>query len=170
VLLVSIEVAIVISNKSGASMITKIAVVILLLSPHLQTLTAQRHMGYPIERSPGQGTLWLSLTEPQKQQFVLGYLKGFQLGFRSGCITYFDVNPPKAFSLDKSPLERCTTEQLSYSNGVEYYTNQITAFYKRYPGDGDVSLPWLLRAFSDSEQKTLQDIDAMGSHDRGVQP
>lgn len=151
-------------------MIKKAVVAILFLSPVFHALTAQRPEGYPIDRAPGQGQLWLGRTKMEKQQFVSGYLRGFELGFKSGCVTYFDVNPPQAFPLDKSPLQKCNMKQLTYSKGVDFYANQITTFYETFPSDTDASLPWLLRAFADSENKTLQDIDAVWARGHASKP
>jgi hypothetical protein len=122
---------------------------------------------YQIDRTPGQGRMWLSWTKPERQRFILGYLWAYHSGFSSGCVTYFENGSTQiSANVEASPLQRCKLQELTYSKDVSYYESQITIYYEKYPTDFDVPLPQLLQAFSDTENRSASEIHAvwLGEH------
>lgn len=146
-------------------MAKNVLLTILLCSFCLQDSAIQKHPRYEHDRTGGQGRMWLGWSAQQQHSFVFGYLHGYQLGFNSACLAYFEATPPKTgFNLGNSPLQKCKLQQLDFSKDVEYYAEQISTFYKRIPADDGVPVSWLIQAFSDSESKTLEEIDAAWSN------
>ncbi len=146
-------------------MTKNVLLTILLLSFCLRDSGIQKHPHYDHDMMGGQGRMWLGWSAQQQKSFVFGYLWGYQLGFNSACLAYDEATPPKSgFSLNNRPLHKCKLQQLDFSKDVEYYAEQISTFYKRFPTDDDVPVSWLVQAFSDSEGKTLEEIDAAWSN------
>jgi len=124
----------------------------------LESATIRQRPDYVHDRTAGQGKVWLAWAPSERERFLFGYLQGYNAGFASGCRKYFDANPPVSINLKDSPLQACMLQRPQYSKDIKEYTSQITSYYQEFPGDKDVPIVWLLQAFSDSENKTLQEI------------
>jgi hypothetical protein len=130
-----------------------------------QTSARQSPPSYVLDRTAGQGKLWLGWMPAERQSFILGYLWAYHSGFTSGCRVYFDANPPKTLgSVEQSPLQRCMLQELHYSREASSYEREITGFYEKFPSDSDVPISWLFQAFSDSEHKAPNEIHSAWSH------
>ena len=126
------------------------------------------HPDYVWDRTRGEGKLWLSWTPERRLGFTEGYIWAYQNGFSNGCVAYFEASPPPHMTLDlsESPLQKCKLREPGYSKAHSYYEEEVTAYYKKYPGDVDFPIPWLFLAFSDSENKSLEEIHrAWAKHD-----
>jgi hypothetical protein len=116
---------------------------------------------YEIDRTPGQGKMWLSWSKPERQRFILGYLWAYHSGFSSGCVTYFDNGSTQiSLNVEASPLQKCKLHELAYSKNASFYENAITKYYEKYPTDLDLPLSWLMQAFSDTENKSASEVHA----------
>ncbi len=116
---------------------------------------------YQIDRTLGQGKMWLRWTRPERQRFVLGYLWAYHSGFSSGCVTCFESSSTQiSTNVETSPLQKCKLQELTYSKDAAYYENEITKYYRANPADYDLPLSWLMQAFSDSENKSPAEIHA----------
>lgn len=134
----------------------------------LQASGPQARPYYFHDRSVGEGQLWLSWIESQRESFVFGYLRGYQTGFTSACLVYSEAAPKNdILDLNHSPLQKCKLQQLVFSKTPNQYAQQITIFYEKYPSDGDVPVFWLIQAFSDSEKKTAEEVHAAWSNQHG---
>jgi hypothetical protein len=121
----------------------------------------KKHVIYPIPRTSGEGHTWLGWNAERRESFVAGFLSAYKLVFRTGCLEYSFADPPKdALDLDKSPLQHCMLQQLSFSKLPDDYAREITSFYERYPSDSNIPTSWLILAFSDSENKTFEQVHA----------
>jgi len=129
---------------------------ILLLLVVCQASSGQYHPPYVVQRTRGDGKLWLGWNLERRQGFAQGYLWAYGPTFQRACLAYYDATPPETstLDLDQSPLQKCMLGRLNYSKPADYYEAQITAYYKRYPTDVDLPIVWLFQAFSDSENKT----------------
>jgi hypothetical protein len=124
-----------------------------------QTLAPKKDVIYPVPRTSGEGRAWLGWNAEQRERFVAGFLSAYEIAFRSGCLEYSFADPPKdALDLDKSPLQKCMLQQLSFSRLPDYYEHEITSFYEKFPSDSDIPTSWLILALSDSENKTLEQV------------
>jgi hypothetical protein len=94
---------------------------------------------YPITRTSGEGHTWLGWNAEQRVNFVTGFLSAYAIAFRSGCLEYSFADPPKdALDLNKSPLQKCMLQQLSFSKLPDNYAREITSYYERFPSDSDL--------------------------------
>jgi hypothetical protein len=115
---------------------------------------------YPEPRTSGEGRAWLARNSQQRETFVSGFLEAYTLGFRAGCLQYSFVDPSGVvLDLNKSLLQKCMLQQLSFGKPANEYVDAITSFYDRFPADSDLPTSWLILAFSDSENKTPEQID-----------
>ncbi len=133
-----------------------------------QSSSSQYHPDYVWDRTGGQGKLWLSWSPERRQGFAYGYLWAYHKAFRAACAAYFNASPPPEMTLNlaDSPLQKCNLREPDYSKGPDYYQTAITAFYEKYPTDTDVPIAWLFLAFSDSENKSPEQIHrAWAKHD-----
>jgi hypothetical protein len=131
--------------------------VLLLLVPSSSMSETQ----YPVDRTPGQGKMWLGWSSPERERFILGYLWAYHSGFSSGCVTYFDSNSARiSADVETSPLQKCKLQELAYSKDASYYEREVTKYYETYPKDSDLPLSWLLLAFSDTENKSATETHA----------
>lgn len=136
------------------------AVLFLFLGLLWQGASSKRHPQYIVDRTAGQGKLWMSWAPGERERFVMGYVWAYYSGFRSGCEAYSEFSAPAAIAtLEESPLQKCMLQQLDYSKDANYYQGRITSFYQTYPADSDLPLAWLMQAFSDSEHKTPDEIN-----------
>ena len=134
--------------------------VLVSLSVVPQTSSSRYHPDYAWDRTGGQGKLWLSWNPERREGFTYGYLWAYHKAFSAACLAYFDASPPPTMTLNlaDSPLQRCKLREPDYSKGPDYYEAAITAFYEKYPSDADLPISWLFLAFSDSENKTPEQI------------
>jgi hypothetical protein len=148
-------------NK-GVKMTRHLIAVAIIFSLSAQTLAPKKKdVIYPIPKTSGEGHTWMGWNSERRENFVIGFLSAYQIAFRTGCLEYSFADPPKdALDLEKSPLQKCMLQQLSFSKLPEYYAREITSFYERYPSDSDVPTSWLILAFSDSENKTFEQVHA----------
>ena len=135
---------------------------ILLLSLSLiacgfQSPLPKGHAEYHHYTSPLDGRTWVNWTSDQQHTFLIGYLEGYHLGFGSACVADFDASPQTTFKLNDSPLQKCKTQELSFSKGLNL-AEEMTTFYKKFPTDVELPIAWLVQAFSDSEHKTLEEV------------
>jgi len=115
----------------------------------------------PIPKTSGEGRTWLGWNAEQRVNFVAGFLSAYQIAFPAGCLEYSFAEPLKnALDLDKSPLQKCMLQQLSFSNLPDNYAREITSFYERFPSDSDIPASWLILASSDAENKLLDQVHA----------
>jgi hypothetical protein len=125
-----------------------------------QASVSKKDVIYPEPRTSGEGQLWLAWNPQQRQNFVSGFLEAYAVGFRAGCLQYSFADPSgEVLDLNKSPLQKCMLQQLSFGKPANAYAEAITSFYNRFPTDSDVPNAWLILAFSDSENKTPEQID-----------
>ncbi len=114
---------------------------------------------YPTPRTSGEGRIWLGWNAEQRVSFVTGFLSAYAIAFRSGCLEYSFADPPKdALDLNKSPLQKCMLQQLSFSKLPDNYAREIASYYEQFPSDIDLPTSWLILAFSDSENKSFEHI------------
>ena len=132
----------------------------MLFSLSAQTLAPKKKdVIYPIPKTSGEGQTWLGWNVEQRENFVAGFLSAYEIAFRTGCLEYSFADPPKdAFDLAKSPLQQCMLQQLSFSKLPGHYVREITSFYESYPSDSNIPTSWLILAFSDSENKTFEQV------------
>jgi hypothetical protein len=58
----------------------------------------------------------------------------------------------------ESTTQKCKVQELTFSKSIKDYEGLVSRFYEEHPTDLDVPIPWLLQAFSDSENKTPDKI------------
>lgn len=140
-------------------MVRNILLVLASVGVLLQTPPPQYHPNYVWDRTGGQGKVWLSWSPERRQGFVEGYGSGYDSGYGQACLVYFTVSPARPMHLgEDTSLQKCKERELGYSKGVDYYAGQITAYYEKYPTNVDLPIVWLFQAFSDSENKSLEEI------------
>ena len=143
---------------------------LLLQTPYSQVPPGY-HPHYVHERMRGEGKLWLGWSPEERVGFTRGYLWSYHMAYGQACLVSFELapaQPSELRSLEDSPLQQCMLRELHYSKHSDYYTAKITAFYQKYPTDLDVPIPWLFLAFSDSENKTPEQIHLAWAH--GTRP
>src|SRR5438874_5709579 len=76
---------------------------------------------YPVDRTLGQGKMWLGWSRPERERFILGYLWAYHSGFSSGCVTYFHSSSTKiSADVEASPLQKCKLQEHAYSKDATY--------------------------------------------------
>jgi hypothetical protein len=140
---------------------TKMLFVTLICFFHpMQTSAPRQDVIYPEPRTSGEGRAWRDWNPQQRQNFVSGFLEAYTMGFRAGCLQYSLADTSgEVLDLNKSPLQKCMLQQLSFGKPASAYADVITSFYDRFPADLDIPTAWLILAFSDSENKSPELID-----------
>jgi len=112
------------------------------------------------------GDVWLSMTKPEKQAFVSGFIYGVQRGHKDGCTDYDDITRPEfnVKSPEEIPIARCMQRELRFSKPFEFYENRITSFYGKYPKDRDIPYSVLFASISDGQGKTDETIHEWMRH------
>jgi hypothetical protein len=125
------------------------------------TLGSQQNRIRTVSTGAPEGSAWLQWDPSMRLGFIRGYLMAVRVGYRDGCFWYDDFARPTQQISDpnKSPFARCLAAGLKFSKTPEYYSDQVTAFYSTYSKDVGIPLDELLRSLSDSEGKSLDEID-----------
>jgi hypothetical protein len=113
----------------------------------------------------GEGRLWLSWSPERRQGFTYGYLWSYHQAYTQACIVADELNPGNGFDLH---VQHCFDRELSYPQKLDYYETKITTYYKQHPTDLDLPIDWLFLAFSDSENKSAEEIHS--AWERGANP
>ena len=146
-------------------MFRNILLVLISLNVLAQTSSSSYRPAYVWDRTRGQGKLWLSWSPERRLGFTQGYLWAYHKGFREACVVYFDTSPPPTIILgEETPLQKCNVRELHYPYIFDHNEAKITAYYEKYPSDVDLPITWLFQAFSDSENKTPEEIHSAWAH------
>ena len=88
---------------------------------------------YP--REPGEGNVWLKWDKERKEDFVYAYLIGHSDGTKNGCFVADDVLFSRFEGLSKELdlVRECIKGRKHFSESATFYSDIVTAFYKKYP-------------------------------------
>jgi hypothetical protein len=140
---------------------SRFAFLFLLSTFMVDILNPQQNRIRSVTTGGPQGSVWLQWDERTRLGFVRGYLLAISVGYRDGCFWYDDFVrlPQEAKNPAELPFAKCLASGLKFSQTPEYYSKQLTTFYKSYPQDTRLPLDELLRSISDSQNKSLKEID-----------
>jgi hypothetical protein len=106
-----------------------------------------------------EGDAWLNMNPDTRIAFVRGYTVGLSRGFAEGCDAYKRIEQPKNYDLRDDPFRKClNTPGHGFGRDVDYYAEQVTAFYTLFPSDRAAPFEEVLKKLSDSEKMTPPQI------------
>ena len=87
------------------------------------------------------GDLWQRFTPKAREAFVDGYVLGSDIGHSEGCHQGTKGWPGRAkLDIADDPTMKCLEQLPDFSKGADYFVKAISEFYKRYPGDRNISV------------------------------
>jgi hypothetical protein len=110
----------------------------------------------------GEGDEWLSKASEARLGFVSGYIIGMSRGFADGCDTYRRIAPQVSRGLRDDLFGKClNSSDRGFSRPADLYEKRITEFYSSFPSDRRIPFEKVLKALSDSENKTPEQMHEM---------
>jgi hypothetical protein len=103
------------------------------------------------QRAWHQGDTWMKWSRESRENFVFGYTSGYSTAYGNVCRRMAiapDVNVKPGH--ENLPMNVCLQGQLDFSKGTEYFVNNITEFYKQYPGDRDIYIYEVVEQLADN--------------------
>jgi hypothetical protein len=111
---------------------------------------------FPGSRTTMQGEVWLAWDTPIKAWFVEAALSGYKVGYDEGCKDATQKSDPEIVKQQKTD-ELCSNGR-RFRNKTLSYSQQMSEFYRKYPGDRDIPLAYLLQMLIGPKPKTLDEI------------
>jgi hypothetical protein len=91
------------------------------------------------QRGWHQGDTWLKWNRESRENFLFGYMSGYSTAYGDVCRRLATQLPKETHpGSENLPIDECLGDQLDFTKGFDYFVDNITAFYKRYPGDRDI--------------------------------
>lgn len=106
--------------------------------------------------------LWLSWSVDAREEYVWGFLDGFQDGKRAGCTYYADKITPyiphEPRPPEKLPRSACFNELPNFPQQSKQYVDALTAYYKKYPNDRQAGMRQILSQLASPPGLTIDEI------------
>jgi hypothetical protein len=95
----------------------------------------------PGQRVLREGDAWLKWSHDAREEYVYGFSAGYATGYENACRLMDAVwRDSKEVELENDPLQKCFDKEDPLSRNVDYYSDAVTDFYKRYPDDRDLMI------------------------------
>jgi hypothetical protein len=92
-----------------------------------------------------EGDDWLRWNQPRRDAYVSGYILGYYRGYELGCEHGLENGARSATpSSENSPGGICSDKGFDFSKGSDYFSKEVTAFYRQYPENRDLLIDELL--------------------------
>jgi len=94
------------------------------------------------QRACCEGDMWLKWSKDRRESYLWGYMLGYSQAYWKECRETGNALPAEA---DSTAIEnRCRSRQPDFSKGTDFWGQQVTDFYKTYPGDRDIKIDEVL--------------------------
>lgn len=108
------------------------------------------------------GQYWLGMDEKMRFWYAAGYLEGIQRGYTQGCINADALfGPDEPTKYEEVPVRKCLDLMPHYPRDTNFYVNQVTSYYKKYPADRHVLLREVIELLTSPPERTLEEIHGM---------
>ncbi len=92
-----------------------------------------------------EGEIWLNWTGSEQEGYVYGFAAAYGAGYESACRRMDQLwKGPVGPGPENDPLRMCASGEIGFSEKPNYYVEQITEFYRRYPADRDLDIDEVL--------------------------
>lgn len=129
--------------------IAALVFVILLGLLSFRSLSAQRYCC--------EGDSWIKWTEEHREDYVRAYILGRAEGYSDACYKEAKYWPsPITLGNENNPISKCLKEMPAFSQGPQYFAQQVTELYTVYPEDRVLLLTEVLEVLGSG--KSIQEI------------
>jgi hypothetical protein len=106
------------------------------------------------------GDDWQKMTKGERYHFVLGFRRGNSVGHHEACMNVYAMIGSPSLTDTSNLGYRCLANKRNWAWQEEYYVDQVTAFYQKYPEESTLHATNLLVLLSDGK-KTIDEIHEM---------